>query len=71
MRDGTLVSREECARKAYAVARLRIATARLMRADSSVEQALATSWVIAWASAIGNLHFRGFSEERIGHKPRR
>ncbi|CAB3638664.1 hypothetical protein LMG24238_00076 [Paraburkholderia sediminicola] len=71
MREDTPVLRRKFARREYAIARLRVATARLIRADSEVEQARATYWVNAWASAIGNLHFHGFAEGRVGHKPRR
>ena len=70
MREDILVHRE-CARRKYALARLRVAMARLMRADSAVEMARATCWVNAWASAIGSLHFRGFAEGRVVRKPRR
>jgi hypothetical protein len=71
MREDMLVSRRECARREYAFARLRVATGRLMRADSAVEKARATCWVIAWASAIGDLHFQGFADGRVGRKPKR
>lgn len=71
MREDTGVPRGEYERRVYAIARLRVATARLMRADSAIEQALASGWVIAWASAIGDFHFHGFVGGRVGHKPKR
>jgi hypothetical protein len=49
--------RLNCTRKEYAVARLRVATSRLMRADSEAEKARATCWMNAWASVIGDEHF--------------
>jgi hypothetical protein len=71
MGEDTFVPRREGVRREYARARLRVAMARLMRADSEVEKALATCWVNAWAGAIGDLHFHGFIGARVGHKPRR
>lgn len=47
--------RSDFRRKQYACCRLRVATARLMRADSDVEKTIATRWVNAWAGAIGSL----------------
>lgn len=49
--------RRNCTRKEYALARLRIATSRLMLAESETETTLATYWVNAWASVIGDAHF--------------
>jgi hypothetical protein len=71
MLDDTFASRRERARRDYAIARLRVAMARLIHADSAVEKARATCWVIAWAAAIGDFHFHGFIDRRVGHKPRR
>lgn len=56
--------------KQYLLRRLRLATTRLMLADSDVEKASATRWVNAWAGAIGNLHFSVIAEGLMGHKPR-
>ncbi|MGF6600767.1 hypothetical protein P3T23_005506 [Paraburkholderia sp. GAS448] len=61
----------ECTRKQYALGRVRVATYRLMLADSEVEKTLATRWVNAWAGAIGDLHFSAFAKGRLGYKPRR
>lgn len=71
MREDTSVSRRECTKKEYALLRLRIATVRLMRADSAVERAIATDWVNAWASAIGNRHFHEFVKRHAGYRLRR
>jgi hypothetical protein len=49
--------RRKCTRKEYAVARLRLATSRLMRAETEADKALATCWMNAWASVIGDAHF--------------
>jgi hypothetical protein len=49
--------RRESTRKEYAVARLRLATSRLMRAESEAEKALAICWMNAWASVIGDARF--------------
>ena len=59
----------ECTRKQYALGRLRLATQRLLLADSDVEKTLATRWVNAWAAVIGDLHFSVFAQGRLGHKP--
>jgi len=67
MREDTSVSRRECAKKEYALLRLRVATVRLMRADSAAEKAIATDWVNAWASAIGNRHFHEFVKGHAGY----
>jgi hypothetical protein len=58
-------------RKQYALRRLRLATYRLMLADSNDEKTFATRWVIAWAGAIGNLQFSAIIEGRLGYKLRR
>jgi hypothetical protein len=61
----------ECTRKQYALGRLRLATDRLMHADPEVEKTLATRWVNAWASAVGNIRFSALVEGRLGYKPGR
>jgi len=66
MREAILVLRRKCARRGYAIARLRVATGRLMRADSTAEKARTT-----WASAIGDFHFQRLVEGRVGRKQRR
>ncbi|REE07078.1 hypothetical protein B0G71_7550 [Paraburkholderia sp. BL27I4N3] len=48
MRETTPVPCRECTRREYAIARLRVAMARLIRADSAVEMARATCWANAW-----------------------
>jgi hypothetical protein len=58
------------ARRQYALGRLRVATDRLMVAESSVEKARATHWVIAWAGLIGALHFHDLGKELRENKPR-
>jgi hypothetical protein len=63
--------RRECTRKEYAVARLLLATSRLMRADSEAEKALATCWMNAWASVIGDAHFPDLVHEAARPKARR
>ena len=45
------------ARKRYALRRLRLATHRLMLANSDIEEILATRWVNAWAGATGDRQF--------------
>lgn len=47
----------ESTRKEYALARLLLATSRLMRAESEAEKTLATCWMKAWASVIGDAQF--------------
>ncbi|MFC0693624.1 hypothetical protein [Paraburkholderia humisilvae] len=42
-----------------------------MHADSEVEKTLATRWVNAWASAVGNVRFSALVEVRLGYKPER
>lgn len=61
----------ECSRKQYALERLRLATDRLNLAESEVEKTLATRWVAAWASAIGNRRFPAFADGRRAYRPRR
>lgn len=61
----------ECTRKQYTLGRLRVATYRLMLAESDAEKTLATHWVNAWASAIGDLRFSAFVQGHLGHSPRR
>ncbi|NYH22464.1 hypothetical protein [Paraburkholderia bryophila] len=36
-----------------------------MLANSEIEKTLATRWVNAWASAIGDLYFSALTEERL------
>ena len=70
--------RRESTRKEYALARLRLATGRLMRAESEAEKALATRWMNAWASVIGDARFpdlvhrapRPKTKRRSSPKPR-
>ena len=59
-------SRREDTRKQYALMRQRVATARLMFAESPVEKACATRWVNAWASAIGELQFARIFGAELG-----
>lgn len=61
----------ECSRKQYALERLRLATDRLNVAETEVEKTLATRWVNAWASAIGNRRFSEFADGRRAYRPRR
>jgi hypothetical protein len=42
-----------------------------MHADPEVEKTLATRWVNAWASAVGNIRFSALVEGRLGYKPGR
>ena len=44
----------------------RLATARLMLAESEVEKTQAAQWVTAWASAIGERQFSAIVEARFG-----
>lgn len=60
----------ECTRKQYASGRLRLATDRLMHADADVEKTLATRWVNAWASAVGNIRFSALVDGAWGTSPR-
>jgi hypothetical protein len=61
----------ECTRKEYAVTRLRLATGRLMRAESETEKTLAICWMNAWASVIGDEHFPDLVHDAVRPKARR
>lgn len=50
---------------------MRLATNRLMLADADAEKLRAIRWVNAWASAIGELRFSAFVQERHRHKSTR
>jgi hypothetical protein len=49
---------------------MRLATDRLMLAESDVERDLATRWVTAWAGAIGELQFSAVVKGRFGMRER-
>jgi hypothetical protein len=70
LKDASCRYRERT-RRQYALDRLRVATNRLMRADSDLERVLASHWVNAWASAIGDIRFSALVESRLGYKPKR
>jgi hypothetical protein len=71
MQKKSSLLRRECTRKEYAAARLLHATSRLMRAESEAEKALATCWMIAWASVIGDANFSELVNEAARLEARR
>ncbi|SDC57574.1 hypothetical protein [Paraburkholderia lycopersici] len=57
----------EARRKQYAMYRLRLAMKRLMSAEAATERMMATRWVNAWSSAVGERWFAATSYGNLGN----